>query len=106
MASLTEPGYGRQSLSEPVLGHAFMSRWVKRCPDLSDDWPEKAKPPDDRRAISVGNLKESSDDEIDNASIQFVEAEIKEHQAVLIRQMVLIEVIICLLSEILAALHH
>ncbi len=43
--------------------------------------------------------------EIDNASIQFVEAEIKEHQAVLIRQMVAIGVIICLLL-ILAALHH
>ena len=42
--------------------------------------------------------------EIDEATVPFTEAEIKEHQAVLFRQMVAIGVIICVLM-ILVGLH-
>lgn len=43
--------------------------------------------------------------EVDSASTQFVQAEIKEHHAALIRQMVTIGTIICLML-ILVGLHH
>jgi penicillin-binding protein-related factor A (putative recombinase) len=43
--------------------------------------------------------------EIDDAMAAFVEAEIKEHQAALIRQMVAVEGIICFLL-ILVGLHQ
>jgi hypothetical protein len=43
--------------------------------------------------------------EIDEATAPFVEAEIKEHQAALIRQMIAVGVIICLMM-ILVGLHQ
>jgi hypothetical protein len=43
--------------------------------------------------------------EIDDAAAPFTEAEIKEHQAALIRQMVAVGVIICVML-VLIGLHH
>jgi hypothetical protein len=43
--------------------------------------------------------------EIDEATAPFTEAEIKEHQAALIRQMIAVGVIICLMM-ILVGLHQ
>jgi hypothetical protein len=43
--------------------------------------------------------------EIDEAMAPFTEAEIKEHQAALIRQMVAVGVIICVMLMLLG-LHH
>jgi hypothetical protein len=43
--------------------------------------------------------------EIDEAMAPFAEAEIKEHQAALIRQMVAVGVIICVML-MLVGLHH
>ena len=43
--------------------------------------------------------------EIDDATAPFTEAEIKEHQAALMRQMVAVGVIICVMLMLLG-LHH
>jgi hypothetical protein len=52
-----------------------------------------------------GGRKESQMTEVDEATAPFVEAEIKEHQAALIRQMVAIGVIISVML-IWVGLHH
>jgi hypothetical protein len=49
--------------------------------------------------------KESPMTEIDDAMAPFVGAEIKEHQAALIRQMVAIGIVICVML-VLVGLHH
>jgi hypothetical protein len=43
--------------------------------------------------------------EVDSASTQFVEAEIKEHHARIVREIVVIGIVICLML-ILVGLHH
>jgi hypothetical protein len=48
-----------------------------------------------------GGRKESQMTEVDEATAPFVEAEIKEHQAALIRQMVAVGVIICVMLMLL-----
>jgi hypothetical protein len=65
---------------------------------------ENGKTPDGPYAIRVIG-KETAMDEIDSTLDPFVEAEIKEHRAALIRQMVAIGIVICVML-ILVALHH
>jgi hypothetical protein len=68
--------------------------------------PIGSKKQDDNRAsCDPGDRKESPMTEIDEATAPFVEAEIKEHQAALIRQMVAVGVIICVMLMLLG-LHH
>jgi hypothetical protein len=71
--------------------------------DLAADWQEKAGRFDAPRAIKVTERVTMT--EIDEATAPFVEAEIKEHQAALFRQMVAVGVIICFLL-ILLGLHQ
>jgi hypothetical protein len=69
---------------------------------MKADWPEMTRRP--TRVVRPARA-EAPMTEIDDASTQFVEAEIKEHHAALIRQMVVIGIVICLLL-IWVGLHH
>jgi hypothetical protein len=78
-----------------------------RFVQFGQNWqPIGTQKQDARRSLrDQGGWKESPMTEIDDATTPFVEAEMKEHHAALIRQMVAVGIIICA-TLIWLGLHH